>query len=110
MRRLLDSGVAQARFGGLFKEAKWDEVQKSTWNPRAGWGEADNALRSIIQAAVELDVHYEAATVFKVSFDDSGSCLGAQTTDGRVLTADTTLTCTGTHTVKLIAESAPDRP
>lgn len=107
---LIDPEVAQARFGGIFRDADWEEVQKSTWNPRAGWGEAENALRSVIQAAVDLGVQYIAATVYQTSFDAFGACVGAQTTDGQVLTAERTVLCTGAHTAQLIADSAPDRP
>ena len=107
---MLDPDVAQARFGGIFRDADWKEVQKCTWNPQAGWGEAEKALRSVIQAAVDLGVKYVTATVSKISFDTSGACLGAQTTDGQVLMADHTVLCTGAHTAQLIADSAPDRP
>ena len=107
---LLDPDVAQARFGGIFRDADWKEVQECTWNPRAGWGEAQNALRSVTQAAVDLGVQYVTATVSKISFDASGAYLGAQTTDGQVLAAEHTVLCTGAHTAQLIADSAPDRP
>ncbi len=59
---------------------------------------------------MDLGVEYVTATVSKISFDTSGACLGAQTTDGQVLTADHTVLCTGAHTAQLIADSFPDRP
>ncbi len=59
---------------------------------------------------MDLGVQYVTATVSKISFDLSGACLGAQTTDGQVLTADHTVLCTGAHIAHLIADSAPDRP
>ena len=105
---LLDPGVIQAQFGGIFRDANWDKVQKCTWNPHAGWGEAENALRSVVQAAVDLGVHYVTATVSKLSFEASGACLGAQTTDGQLLTAEHIVLCTGAHTAKLLADSAPE--
>ena len=88
----------------------WVPAQNFTWNPRAGWREDEHALRSVIQAAVDLGVQYITATISQISFDASGACLGAQTPDGPRLTAECTVWCTGAHTAQLIADSAPDRP
>jgi hypothetical protein len=52
----------------------------------AGWGEAKNASRSVIQAAVDLGVNSVESIVSKVSFDQNGTCLGVETADGNALT------------------------
>jgi len=88
---LLEPHDAQSRFGGIFQDAEWSKVSKCTWNPRAGWGEAENALRSVIQAAVDLGVNYVSATVSLITLDESGACVGAETTDGIKFTANNTV-------------------
>lgn len=45
---LLETEDAKARFDGLFREGDWEGVTKCTWNPLAGWGDAANALQTVI--------------------------------------------------------------
>ncbi|PMD59865.1 uncharacterized protein K444DRAFT_663477 [Hyaloscypha bicolor E] len=71
-------------------------------------GEAENVLRSVIQAAVNLGVNYVEATVAKIAFDASGTCLGVETTAGDIFTSKHTVLCAGARTAELIAESAPE--
>lgn len=98
---------ARARFSE-FKDAEWTDVKESYYNPRSGWGEAEPALRSVIQAAVDHGVIYIAATVLTLSINQIGTCTGVQTEDGRDLTADHIILCTGPRTAKLLADSAPN--
>jgi sarcosine oxidase / L-pipecolate oxidase len=51
---LINPQDARERFGDIFRDAEWPKVESCIWNPSAGWGEAENALRSVIQAAVDL--------------------------------------------------------
>jgi sarcosine oxidase / L-pipecolate oxidase len=58
--RIIDPKEAKAGFDGIYQDAPWDKlgVTSCTWNPTTGWGEAENVLRSVIQAAVNLGVNY----------------------------------------------------
>jgi sarcosine oxidase/L-pipecolate oxidase len=108
---LLDAHDAQARFDGVFREGDWSEVTKCTWNPAAGWGDAEGALRAVIQAAVDLGVRYVQAAVERVGFDgDDGACSGVVTADGSQISAERVLLCTGAYTPWVLAESAPLKP
>ncbi len=84
-------------------------MEKCTWNSSAGWGEAENALRSIIQAAVDLGATYVTGAVENLIFEKDGSCSGANLEGGESLTADRVILCTGAYTAKFIADSAPHR-
>jgi sarcosine oxidase / L-pipecolate oxidase len=105
--KIITPEEAKARFPG-FKDAAWTDVKECYYNPRSGWGEAEPALRGVIQAAIDRGVRYVQATVSRLSMDGKGACTGIQTVDGRELTADHILLCTGPHTAKLIADSAPE--
>ncbi|KAF3909503.1 hypothetical protein AA313_de0203907 [Arthrobotrys entomopaga] len=107
---LISPQEAKSRFGGIFREADWEGVTHCTWNPAAGWGEAENALNNVIQTAVDLGVEYQIATAAKLLFTSSGRCSGVLSTDGKTLTADRVIVCTGAYTAKLFAESAPESP
>lgn len=108
--QLLDPNAAKARFGSIFRNSNWTGVEKCTYNPQAGWGDATAALQGVIQAAIDLGVEYRVATVAKVMFDMHGACTGAETTNGELLTAVNTVLCAGAHIAKILADSAPDRP
>lgn len=107
---LLDPEDAKARFGGIFQDGDWTGVTKCTWNPLAGWGDAANALRAVIQSAVDIGIKYIQATVTKVAFDSNGNCSGITTLEDTQLSADKVILCTGAYTPWILAESAPDRP
>jgi sarcosine oxidase/L-pipecolate oxidase len=42
---LIEPEEAKAKFDGIYRDAPWDKlgVTGCTWNPSAGWGEAENA-------------------------------------------------------------------
>ncbi|EDN10494.1 sarcosine oxidase [Histoplasma capsulatum] len=107
---LLDPEDAKARFGGIFQDGDWTGVTKCTWNPLAGWGDAANALRAVIQSAVDIGIKYIQATVTKVAFDSNGNCSGITTLEDIQLSADKVILCTGAYTPWILAESDPDRP
>lgn len=107
---LLDPQEAKTRFDGIFRDGDWTGVTKCTWNPLAGWGDAANALQSVIQAAIDLGVKYVQGTATKVEFDSGGRASGISTLEGSQLSADKVLLCTGAYTPWLLAQSAPERP
>lgn len=100
---------ARTKFNGLYRDGDWSGVKEIFWNPRSGWAEAKIALQKTIEAAIDRGVKYVEATVSNLLFDQSGDCMGVQTEDGRDLTADHVILCTGAQTAKLLADSAPHR-
>lgn len=105
---MLDPGVARKRFEGIFEDAEWTGVKQNFYNPRSGWAEAEAALRSAIQSAVDNGVEYIANAVTKLILNESGACIGVETASGRRYSADYIVLCTGAQTASLIADSAPD--
>lgn len=99
---------ARERFEGIFKDAEWSGVKQNFYNPRSGWGEADRALGNVIQSAVNNGVEYVADAVKNIVIDEqTGATTGVMTESGRIIAADHIVLCTGAHTAKLIADSAP---
>jgi hypothetical protein len=49
------------------------------------------------------------ATVAKIAFDVSGTCLGVETTTRDIFTSKHTILCTGARTAKPIAKSTPEK-
>ncbi|KAK2743573.1 hypothetical protein FQN55_007171 [Onygenales sp. PD_40] len=88
---------SKARFDGIFRDGYWAGVTKCTWNPLAGWGDASNALRSVIQAAVNIGVIYVQATATKVVFDSTGWSSGIATLEASEICAGKILLCTGAY-------------
>lgn len=107
---LLAVDDAKTRFDGLFRDGDWTGVANCAYNPRAGWGDAAEALRAVVDAAVELGVRYVQATVTKLKFGPDDVCAGVVTDVGDSLEAGRVILCTGAHTAWLLAESAPARP
>lgn len=106
--RMLTPEEARAQFP-VFGKANWTDVKENFWNPRSGWGEADNAVRAVTQKAIDAGVEYVEASVSTILFDDAGGCRGVRTKEGQELVAENTLLCTGAYTARLIADSAPTR-
>ncbi|KAK2831936.1 hypothetical protein FQN49_007021 [Arthroderma sp. PD_2] len=102
--------TASSRFDGIFSDADWDGVETCLWNADAGWGDAENALRSVISSAIALGVRYLPLAVDRLLFDQTGGCLGARTVTGLDLHAQYVILCTGASTAKLLADSAPGSP
>jgi sarcosine oxidase/L-pipecolate oxidase len=107
---LLDPADAKQKFDGIYRDANWDMATQSLWSPTAGWADSAGALQSVMQLAVDLGVNYIDTGASRVMFDESGACIGAETTDGKILTADRTILAAGAFVPFLLAESAPDRP
>jgi sarcosine oxidase / L-pipecolate oxidase len=105
---MLTPEEARERFP-WFKDANWTDVKENFYNPTSGWGEADHALRRLVQAAVDEGAIFVTGTVSKILIDQSGTCTGVLKDDGEELTADHILLCTGPYTAKLLADSAPNK-
>ncbi|KUJ13036.1 sarcosine oxidase [Mollisia scopiformis] len=106
---LISPEDAKGRFDGVLRDADWTGVTSCTWNPEAGWGDAANALKSVIQAAIDLGVNYVAGSIGTITFAPDGSATGLALDEGRILTGSKTILCTGAYTAELIADSAPER-
>lgn len=103
---ILTPGQARERFP-VFKNANWTDVKDNYYNPCSGWGEADPAVRAVIEAALTAGVKYVQTAVERLIFDDQGACIGIKTVDGDEMRAGSILLCTGAWTAQLIADSAP---
>jgi sarcosine oxidase/L-pipecolate oxidase len=79
-------------------------------NESSGWVEASKALQKVIEAAVFAGVKCIELDISSLVFDNEGACVGVQSTDGQVLSASHIILATGAETVKLLVESATDRP
>lgn len=107
---LLTPAEARARFP-TFQDANWRDVQENFYNPQSGWGEADGALQSLIDAAIKEGVIFELATVASLCLDESRECRGIRVLDGnstRDILADRVVLCAGAYTPKILADTAPE--
>ena len=107
---LLEPEEIKTRFGGIYRESDLTGVTSCTYNPVAGWADAEEALATVIQEAIDLGVEYEVQSISTLKFDDTGKCLGVSTMTGAEILADYTLLCTGANTAEMLANSAPDKP
>ena len=106
--RILSRDEASGMFSGLLKDTDWSGAETILWNPNSGVAEAMDALRATILEAVGCGVVYVEGTVSKLQFDSHQKCIGIHTEDGREITADYVILCTGAQTARLLANSAPD--
>ena len=91
----------------VYKNADWEGSDAIYVNPTSGWGEADKAMQSVMDAAVNEGVSYVEKIVMSLILTDDGGCAGVRTSDGQELRANHVLLCTGAGTAKLLADSAP---
>ena len=102
---MLSPADAKAKFP-IFMDAEWAGIEECYYNPKAGWGEAEQAMRAIVDACIAEGVEYRQATVSTLTIEN-GVCTGVHTEDGQDFEADDVLLCTGARTGKLLADSAP---
>ena len=95
------------RWNEVYKGADLNGVEEIFWNAGCGWADAAGALQHTVETAVESGVAYKEGEMASLLFDDSKTCHGVRLKDGTELRADQTLLCTGAHTAKLLADSAP---
>lgn len=96
------------RWGGIFADGKFGDVERCYWQPDAGWADADKALEAVVQDVVDRGVQYREATVDRLTMASEGICTGVELEGGEVLTADRVILCTGARTAPLLANTAPD--
>ncbi len=104
---LLDPQEGKERFDGIFRETDWTGLEKAFFNPRAGWAEAENALRSCVSAALEIGVQYVQDAVSTITFDSEGGARGVKLLSGRELKAGKVILAAGAFTAKLLVDSNP---
>ncbi|OIW33080.1 FAD dependent oxidoreductase [Coniochaeta ligniaria NRRL 30616] len=95
----------------LFEGADYTGVEEVLVNQGSGWAEAKEALQSTIEAAIALGVKYVTAEVTAIQLEESGGqrrCRGVVSADGRRISADRVVLCTGAYTPKLLMDSAPE--
>lgn len=101
---------ARSAFGGLFKDADYEGVNKIYVNYDSGWAEAKDVLDNVVASAVSAGVKFVADGVSAVVFDESGSrATGVRTQAGGVISGTKIILCNGAGLPKLMADSAPDR-
>ncbi|CAF9910167.1 MAG: hypothetical protein HETSPECPRED_009633 [Heterodermia speciosa] len=95
------------RWNEVYKGADLNGVEEIFWNAGCGWADAAGALQHTVETAVESGVAYKEGEMASLLLDDSKTCHGLRLKDETELRADQTLLCTGAHTAKLLADSAP---
>ena len=95
------------RWDGVYKGANLEGVKEVFWNAGCGWADATGALRQTMKTAVESGVTYREGEMASLLFDNNKTCYGLRLKDESELIADQIILCTGAHTAKLLADSAP---
>ena len=95
------------RWNEVYKGADLKGVKEIFWNAGCGWADAAGALQHTIKTAVESGVTYQEGEMASLLLDDSKTCYGVRLKDETELISDQILLCTGAHTAKLLADSAP---
>ncbi|KAI1348856.1 sarcosine oxidase [Xylaria sp. FL0043] len=100
--------VPEARklYGGIFDNADYEGVGKVLVNKTSGWAAAKDALQAGIERAISIGVTYITAEIDLLEFDDKGHCVGVRAADGRTITANRTILCTGAFTPVLLENTA----
>jgi glycine/D-amino acid oxidase-like deaminating enzyme len=100
--------VSEARklYGGLFDNADYTGVKEVLINKASGWAAAGDSLRAVTKKSLELGVKYVTAEVATLEFDGRGSCTGAKTKSGQVLSATHVIVAAGAFTPTLLEWSA----
>ncbi len=75
-------------------------------NKTSGWAAAKDALQAGIKRAIDIGVVYITAEIDLLEFDDEDRCIGVRTDDGRTITANRTVLCTGAFTPVLLEKTA----
>ncbi|KAK0701114.1 FAD dependent oxidoreductase-domain-containing protein [Apiosordaria backusii] len=95
----------------MFQQAKW-AGDENYYNPQSGWADADQAMESFLQAAIDEGVNFIQAEAKGLVLESDGSCGGIRIlVNGMVqdLRADHTTICLGAYTEKFLADAAPHR-
>ena len=103
---VLTPGDMSTKFDGMFSDMRLKPGDKLLFNSAAGIAEADKALGATIQACIKLGVRYVAAPVSQLIIENN-ACMGVQTEEGSIFSANKIILSTGAATAKLLADSAP---
>ncbi|KAI0150756.1 sarcosine oxidase [Xylariaceae sp. FL1272] len=95
------------RWSRVFASSNFGELERLFWNPQVGWADAEKALAKVTETAIANGVEYKSNGVDKLMFDSSGTCIGAQLSDGSKIHADTTVVAAGAGTASLLHRSGP---
>ena len=106
--RMIHMSEARRRWGGIFADGKFGDVEWCYWQPAAGWADAGKALEAVVQDVVDRGVQYREATVNRLTMTPEGVCTGVELEGGEVLTADRVILCTGARTAHVLANTAPE--
>ncbi|KAI9716822.1 MAG: hypothetical protein M1812_005162 [Candelaria pacifica] len=99
-------------FGNMFSKLDTSGFENAYWNPGAGWADAGDAVRVIMNEAVKRGVRYVVGEVEEILLMDEedmkeeggkGCVKGVKTIDGRIFTADKILLATGAWTSSLMS-------
>ncbi|KAI0204180.1 sarcosine oxidase [Astrocystis sublimbata] len=97
---------ARKLHGGIFDGADYEGVDKVLLNETSGWAEAKEALQAGIRRAISVGVKFVTAEVEQLEFDWEHCCIGVRTDEGKKITADRTVLCTGAFTPVLLEKGA----
>lgn len=100
--------VEEARelYGGIFDSADYEGIDKVLINKTSGWAAAKDALQAGIRRVIDMGVKYVTAEVDMLEIDGETRCVGVRTDDGRTITADRTILCSGAFTPMLLERAA----
>ncbi|KAK8063571.1 FAD dependent oxidoreductase, partial [Apiospora saccharicola] len=110
-KEILNASAARNRFPQL-RDTVLTDVNEVFWNPEGGWAEANGALAAVVKAAVDEGVRFYEGAVTNLLLDVVGRrCRGVRVANAEGamdLNARQVVLCTGAHTAKLLADTAPD--
>ena len=92
------------RWNEVYTGADLNGVEEIFWNAGCGWADAAGYT---VETAAESGVAYKEGEMASLLLDDGKTCRGVRLKDETELMADQILLCTGAHTAKLLADSAP---
>ena len=99
---------AKSLYGGMFKHAEFEGINRVLVSSTAGWAEAGKALAATIDQAVKEGVRYVQGNVRSLAFDEAScTCVGVKTAAEETIKASKVILCTGAGTARLLADSAP---
>jgi sarcosine oxidase/L-pipecolate oxidase len=118
--RLMSVDEARTKFPTL-ANGNWQGVKMAYYNPASGWGDAEPALKAVVDAAIAEGVQFHTGTVEKLLLRRSRpnlgkpaqtalQCIGVRLHGGVEIQANHILLSTGASTARLLADSAPTEP
>jgi sarcosine oxidase / L-pipecolate oxidase len=97
----IDEGLRK-KWEALLKETDLQYIETGYWNPDAGWANAGDAVKRMMEDAVSRGVKYEADDVDVLLLGDH-DITGVRTKTGRIHKADKVLLATGAWTSQLLS-------